>query len=100
MNWIPHQDLNEIILEKDSIVQGLQNQVGALASVHTLLEVLLRLGIYQYVHQVVDLTGREGRVLEGCLHKDQQIDAQYSALAGLNNLTVLQVCDGTLSSLG
>ena len=41
--------------------------------------------------QVVDLTGREGRVLEGCLNKDRQIDAQYSALAGLNNLTVLQV---------
>ena len=43
--------------------------------------------------QVVELTGREGRVLEGCLHKDRQIDAQYSALAGLNNLTVLQVSD-------
>ena len=40
---------------------------------------------------MVELTGREGRVLEGCLHKDRQIDAQYSALAGLNNLTVLQV---------
>jgi len=59
------EDLNQIILEKDSIVQGLQDEV-------------------------VELTGREGRVLEGCLHKDRQIDAQYSALAGLNNLTVLQ----------
>ena len=51
---------------------------------------------------MVELTGREGRVLEGCLHKDRQIDAQYSALAGLNNLTVLQVYDQskTLSRLG
>ena len=80
-----YQDLNQIILEKDSIVQGLQDEVdsvprGTLAPVPAYVH-----------HQVVELTGREGRVLEGCLHKDRQIDAQYSALAGLNNLTVLQV---------
>lgn len=91
MNWLPRQDLNQIILEKDSIVQGLQDEVGSPAPVPT------------DVHQVVELTGREGRVLEGCLHKDRQIDAQYSALAGLNNLTVLQVHDDqskTLSRFG
>ena len=28
----PHQDLNQIILEKDSIVQGLQDEVGSPAA--------------------------------------------------------------------
>ena len=30
-------------------------------------------------------------ISQGCINKDQQIDAQYTALAGLNNLTLLQV---------
>ena len=59
------RDLQLLVLEKDSIVQGLQNQVQS----------LLRHGT---------------NTIQGCIGKDKQIEAQYLALENLKNLTGMQ----------
>merc|ERR1712142_952755 len=59
------QELNNIVLQKDVVVQGLQDQVASFLS-------------------------HDYHVLQGCDEKDKQIEMQYQALASVKNMTYMQ----------
>jgi len=59
------QELKNIVLQKDVVVQGLQDQV-------------------------VNFLSHDYHALQGCIEKDKQIDRQYQAMASMKNMTYIQ----------
>ena len=71
-----------IVLQKDSVVQGLQDQVvNFLDHDYNVLQVCPVLLISKAAYTIC---------CKGCIEKDKQIYSQYQALANLKNMTYIQ----------